>query len=81
MEKKSDYNSKNTDHAFVAGFFPSILVKNPYIISKDPFMLKKSTKYHAFRAAVPCENSSKFVLLWLQETHSISAWVLLKPRY
>ena len=49
-----------------------MLVKNSYILGKDPFMLK-STKIHAFRAVVPCENSTKFALLWLQETHPISA--------
>ena len=39
--KKSDYNSKNTGHAFVAGFVLAILMKNSYILSRDPFMLKK----------------------------------------
>ena len=38
--KKSDYNSKNTSHAFVAGFVLAILVKKLYILSRDPFMLK-----------------------------------------
>ena len=37
--KKSDYNSKNTSHAFVAGFVLAILVKKSYILSRDPFML------------------------------------------
>ena len=59
--RQTDYNSKNTSHAFVAGFVLAILVTKSYILSRDPFMLK-STKFHAFRAVVPCENSSNFVL-------------------
>ena len=39
--KKSDYNSKNASHAFVAGFVLAILVKKTYVLSMDPFMLKK----------------------------------------
>ena len=39
--KKSDYNSKSTSHAFVAGFVLAIMVKKSYILSRDPFMLKK----------------------------------------
>ena len=39
--KKSDYNSKNTGHAFVAGFILAILVQNSYTLNRDPFMLKK----------------------------------------
>ena len=39
--KKSDYNSKSTSHAFVAGFVLAILVKKSYILSRDPFMIKK----------------------------------------
>ena len=62
-EKKSDYNSKNTGHAFVASFFLVILMKNSYILNRDPFMLKKNTKFHVFKAVVTCENSSKFTLL------------------
>ena len=46
--KKSDYNSKNTGHVFVAGFVLPILIKNSYILSRDPFMLK-SKNFHAFR--------------------------------
>ena len=56
-EKKSDYISKNTGHAFVAGFVLAI----------------RTIRAIAFRAVVPCENSSKSTLLWLQETHLISA--------
>ena len=41
QRKKSDYNSKNTGHALVAAFGLDIPVKNPYILSRDPFMLKK----------------------------------------
>ena len=40
-EKKSDYNKKNTGHAFVAGFVLAILVKNSYILSRNSFMQKK----------------------------------------
>ena len=54
--KKSDYNSKNTGHAFIAGFVLPILVINLYILSRDLFMLK-SNKFYDFRASVPCENS------------------------
>ena len=78
--KKSDYNSKNTGHAFLAGFVIAILVKNPYILSRDLPSCLKSTKFHAFRAVVPCEHCPKFALLNLQETHPthISVWVLLQ---
>ena len=38
---KSDYNSKNASHVFVAGFVLAVLVKKSYILSRDPFMLKK----------------------------------------
>ena len=41
QRKKSDYTSKNTSHAFVAGFFLAILVKKSCILGRDPFMLKK----------------------------------------
>ena len=40
-KKLANYNSKSTGHAFVAGFVLSILVKNSYILGRDPFMLKK----------------------------------------
>ena len=49
-------NSKKSGHAFIAGFVLAILVINPYILSRDPFMLK-STKFHAFRAVVPYETN------------------------
>ena len=39
--EKNLTNSKNTSHAFVAGFVLAILVKKSYILSRDPFMLKK----------------------------------------
>ena len=77
--KKSDYKSKNTGHAFVAGLVLAILVRNSYIWGRDPF-LPKSTKFYAFRAGVTRENSSNFALLWLQVTHPILAIVHLQPR-
>ena len=40
--KKSGYNSKNTGHAFVAGFVFAVPVKNLYILSRDLFILKKN---------------------------------------
>ena len=56
--KKSGYNSKNTSHVFVAGFVLAILVKKSYILSRDPFMLKKYQ--------VSCFYSSCALRKWLE---------------
>ena len=65
QRKKSDYNSKNTGHALVAGFVLAVLVQNSYILSMDSLHTKK-VHFHAFRAVVawtsPSSGCKKLIL-------------------